>query len=317
MTRQALGAYLAGLTVWLASAGAWAQQTEGASAPGSDEGAVPEAAPAHSLDDLLGALRSPDAAERIRAAQALGELGDPAAVPPLISIVRSDPVPEVRGWVVRSLYDLGTPEARAAVVEAARNDPDERVRTMAARLAGVRATQPTPSPFSTPPQTPQPAPMTFQPQPQPVAAPTIHYQRRSDPGRRLRLAGWIITGVSYGLALLTGIAMLAADDEYDEYYDYDDTDYTDWGWKMLLPLVGPAVAATTNRDTTDDGVISMCWIWSLIQATGVVLLSVGYARRASHRGESEESRERSDTFGVAMLPGGPGGPAGLTFSGYW
>jgi hypothetical protein len=276
--------------------------------PFTPEDGEAETAP-QSLDELIAALRSPDSAARVRAVQTLGERGDVAAVPHLITIVRSDPIPEVRGWAVRALNDLGTPEARAAVVTASREDPDERVRTMSGTLVGAPSSQ-VPSPYGVTP-TPMPAISPMTAVPSHVSPVMYRYQR--DRGRSLRIAGWVLTGVSYGLALLTGLAMLST-----ETSEYDDMDYIDWGWKMLLPVVGPAVAATTNNDDFESGASVIFWLWSAVQATGVILLAVGYARRARERRESEEGEEEaSSSFGLAFVPGGPGGPAGLTLTGTW
>lgn len=296
----------------------WAEQAEPAAEAAAEESEAAEvetATPSQSLDELIATLSAPDAAARVAAVRALQERGDVSAVPRLIQLLGSDPVPEVRGWAVRALYELGTPEARSAVVTASREDPDERVRAMAAQVAGV-APASVPSPYSVAPQ-PQPYP---QPQinasyvTQPFTGGFGFRQRRPrEPGRSLRLAGWIISGVSYGLALLTGIAMMTTDDGYSS------TDYVDWGWKMLLPVVGPAVAATTNSDDMETGATVVFWLWSAAQITGVVLLAAGYARRARARREAEEGEDeaRSRNFGFVVAPGGPTGPAGLTMSAYW
>lgn len=287
---------------------AWAQEAE---APDPSEPRPPQ-----SLEQMIAALRSPEASERVRAIQALGERGTPEVVPHLTTIVRSDPVSEVRGWAVRSLYAIGTPEARSVVVTAAREDPDERVRAMAARLSGVAPAEPRARDMA-----PQLAPQPYQPMAQPTYTPSIEPRRRASPGLRLRRAGWIIAGISYGLAVTTSLALLSSNDEPGGWDDWGDPiDYTNWGWKMLLPVVGPALAATTNRDDIEMGTNVIFWIWSLAQATGVVLLAVGYARRARHRAVTEEDDDGSDTarsFGLVLAPGGPGGPAGLTMGGTW
>jgi len=308
------------LFVWLCAATAWAEQEappeEATAEPEEAEAAESESATASpSLDELIAALSSPEASERVEAVQALQGRGDASVVPRLIQLLRTDPVPEVRGWAVRALHELGTPEARAAVVTASREDPDERVRAMAAQIAGVTpAGLPSPYPVA-PPQQPQPQAQAPGFAAQPLSRGFGFRQRRpSEPGRSLRLAGWIITGVSYGLALLTGIAMMTTEED-----EYSDTDYLDWGWKMMLPIVGPAVASTTNGDEIESGATVIFWLWSAAQVAGVVLLAVGYARRSRARREAEEGEEeaRTRSFGFAVTPGGPGGPAGLTMSAYW
>lgn len=81
-------------------------------------------------------LSDRDAAVRITAAQHLGRLADAAAEAALSRTVRSDPVPQVRGWAARALHEIGTPSALSLVAEIAQSDTDERVRTLAAQMSG-------------------------------------------------------------------------------------------------------------------------------------------------------------------------------------
>lgn len=292
-----------------------------------------EAAPAGgevasaSVDELVAALRSPDPAARVAAIRALGDRREAAAVAPVTDLLRADPVPEVRGWAVRALDSIGTPEARAALASAAQDDPDERVRAVAARLAGV-APAPGPqagpaSPFEAQPA-PAPAPAVQQPYAPYAAYPPAYLHRRpSVPGRGLRIGGIVVTSVSYGLALIVGLALISSGAE-DEY-GYGEPELIDFGWKMLLPIVGPGVAAATND--FHEAQIPF-WIWSLAEVAGVTLLAVGYARRARHQREQADDaaadepdsraepegvdRSRRDA-GVAVLPG----PGGLSLAGWF
>jgi hypothetical protein len=267
-----------------------------------------------SVDELIARLGSPDATTRVASVRALGERGSPAAEDPLIQVLRNDPVPEVRGWAVRALYQIGTPEARAAVVTAARSDPDERVRGMGARLTGV-ASEPPPAPA------PSPVPPTPPAYGQPVvlggyvAPPPPPVRRPRPPGRSLRLGGWITTGVTYGLALLSGAALMST----------GDGGMVDWGWKMILPVVGPVVASMTNWEGEEAAMSIWFWLWSAGEATGVILLAVGYvqgaraAQEAAEREDDEEDRygSRRPAYGWTITPFGPGGPAGLGVTGWW
>jgi hypothetical protein len=117
---------------------------------------------------------------RVRAIAALGEIGDPGAVDPLIALlgenrvpqqfdasddirreaVRAlrgmgaktalpavkrcldDPEPTVRQAAFAAVCDLGGPEDRAAAIEKLRNDPDPEVRQTVERRLHVRGAQP-------------------------------------------------------------------------------------------------------------------------------------------------------------------------------
>lgn len=66
---------------------------------------------------LCQALRHRDSLVRRRAAQGLGELGDPAAVPFLLRALREDPDQYVQRWAIESLQQIGDEAAIAALVE--------------------------------------------------------------------------------------------------------------------------------------------------------------------------------------------------------
>ncbi len=245
-----------------------------------------------------------DPAERAAAAQALGELGDASAVPALISALRSDPVAEVRGWAARSLHQIGTPEARAAVTAAARNDADERVRSLAGQLTGVAPA---------PPQPAQPAQPYGYGYGSPQVVPANQYapysqqvqRRRSTPGRGLRIAGWIVFSVTYGLSLMSGIG-ISADGGIEE------------GWPLFLPLVGPAIIGSQlwAEDEELIGVGILSWIMSLAQIAGLAMAIVGHVRGS--RADDEDDEERAEPQrGLALVPGGPGGSPGLSLSAWF
>ena len=67
---------------------------------------------------LLGCLTDLNDQVRARAASALGRLGDRRAVPELIRIMLGDPVPYVRIQVVRALGALGDPRALHYLIDA-------------------------------------------------------------------------------------------------------------------------------------------------------------------------------------------------------
>jgi PTS system nitrogen regulatory IIA component len=89
------------------------------------------------LDSLMTALRQPrDSAVRARAAAALGKLGDPRAVQPLIVAAR-DPDRHVRGLACETLAELGTEEAFAFLMAEAKTGSHDGVLGLC-RLGPVR-----------------------------------------------------------------------------------------------------------------------------------------------------------------------------------
>ena len=62
--------------------------------------------------------------------------GDLATLARMATIIRSDPDPNVRAWVLRAWTGLSTPETRSAVLAAAAVDTAEGVRIAAARAIG-------------------------------------------------------------------------------------------------------------------------------------------------------------------------------------
>ena len=162
-----------------------------------------------SLATNLGNLESLDAATRLAAARALGELRDPAAVSALSRTLRSDPVPEVRAWCVQALNAIGTPDARSAITNAAQSDMSDRVRQLALSYcpecaASLSATPEAASPFDQSADAStagQPAPADQQ---QPAAAPAeqstpvptaANSAPPPDPRRRARAIRNLATGV--------------------------------------------------------------------------------------------------------------------------
>lgn len=151
---------------------------------------------------------------------------------------------------------------------------------------------------------------------------------RPAPGYRLRVAGWVTFAASYGIALIAGTSMMAF--RADEWGSGDETFAT--GWKLLLPVVGPAVAAATqdleddwDRDDFLPAAVTL-WIWTGIQATGLLLAGIGYwhaaaARRAApaddEEGEEVASSRQSVAPRIVFTPSGPGGRPGLSLAGWF
>jgi len=72
-------------------------------------------------------------------------------------------------------------------------------------------------------------------------------------------------------------------------------------------VLGPAIVAM--RDGLPEEVAGLCWTVTIAQAIGVALLVSGYARRARMR-----RRLLGQDRGFALLPTGPGTPAGVTLA---
>jgi hypothetical protein len=257
------------------------------------------------VEQQIQALTALDPIERADAAQALGEAGDPSAVPALLQTLRSDPVAEVRGWAVRALHQIGTPEATAAVSGAARGDADERVRSLASRLSGVPAA--VPSAFDGAPQ-PQAQLQTYTPYPETYGiqgqSPYRHSGRARRPGFGLRLAGWITFGVTYGMSFLAAVGVTIADAEE--------------GWPLFLPLVGPAIVGTQVWADDEDlaGVGILTWVISLAQIAGFTMALIGHVRRSRARNNEEPEPSRS-ARGLTLVASGPGGTPGLGLAGWF
>lgn len=293
------------------------------------------------LDQQLRALADPNPATRLDAARALGELGDTAAVGPLVRVARGDPRPEVRGWALRSLQQLGTPEALSTIREVAQSDTDERVRALGGQLAAAATAAPVPAPAVAPAPAPAQPPGTTQAPPaasatvvvqqQPAAAPQgqaggvvvpqevggqtdmyqLQLQRRA--GRGLRVGGWITFGSSYFVCLMAAIGMTAAGDSNE-------------GWGLFVPAIGPFISGARllsedNCDPYDDycyddgnvgGAFSI--FAGILQLGGIALLAGGYARRARVMRRQGAASERRRGRNIALLPAGPGDGPGVSLA---
>lgn len=255
------------------------------------------------LAALVAGTSSPDAGERAAAVRALGESRDPAATAALVNVLQTDPVPEVRGWAVRALAELRTEASMTAVARAAAEDRDPRVRATAARLARSAAPGDAAPPAGAvaPPPLAATVTATVLP-PAPIVAPPPPSRQRV-PGRGLQRGGWITFGVNYGLAVLVGACLMST----------GENDVIGFGWQMMLPVVGPAVAAMTypGWEGEERALAVWFWLWSAAQATGIILLSVGYGQEAAARRSTAPGRPVQ----LAIAPAGPAGSPGLSVGG--
>ena len=266
-----------------------------------------------SVADLVAGLRAPSPGARVEAAAALAAVADPAASPHLIAALRTDPAPEVRRAAGLALHVLGTEDGRVALAVAASSDPDPQVREAMARLVGAPAPPTTSS--SAGPAMPAPESATAAQASTPIVASTAAPDptpRRRSPGRGLRISGWALTGFFYGSALLVGMIVWPAGAAAESRV------VADFGWKLMIPVVGPALAAATTWHGPDAAAGNAVilnfpfWIWTFCQVAGVVLLGVGYGRRPP--GEQAATGRR---VALAFAPAGPGGTPGVSVGGWF
>lgn len=102
-----------------------------------DKKPVKKAKKAKTFDDLLVDLKTSNS-EKIRynAARVLGEMGDMAAVEPLIDVLENDKNGSVRLYAARALGELGDLEATDPLIKSLREDRNVDVRVRAARALG-------------------------------------------------------------------------------------------------------------------------------------------------------------------------------------
>ena len=86
-----------------------------------------------SLSPLVEALKNSDWRVRLRATEALGELGLPGAIPPLLQVLAHDPDTAIRQDAARALGKIADAEAVEALIRAAE---DERLRCCAIEALG-------------------------------------------------------------------------------------------------------------------------------------------------------------------------------------
>lgn len=85
-------------------------------------------------DQAVNALRyDPEASSRMRAAQALGRLGDARAIEALVRALETDPEKDVRAFAAVALGEIGSRAALPALKRAANNDPSRDVQRAALR----------------------------------------------------------------------------------------------------------------------------------------------------------------------------------------
>ncbi len=99
--------------------------------------------PSH-VPELIAALQDRDGNVRRLAASALGKIGDPRAVEPLLTLLASESNPQVRPYAIKALGKIGDPRARADL-ERISSDPQERdynVKAARIALANLRKEEP-------------------------------------------------------------------------------------------------------------------------------------------------------------------------------
>jgi ATP-dependent DNA helicase RecQ len=118
------------------------------------------------VPELIAALKDENGNVRCLAASALGKIGDPQAVEPLIALLQADPKPQVRQYAINALGKIGDHRARP-ILEQVAADPVEMeyniksAQTALTRLARISPQPPgqvddAPLPQHPPAPTPQP-----------------------------------------------------------------------------------------------------------------------------------------------------------------
>lgn len=297
-------------TIVLVAAALFGPSAPAQTETGASQGDAFDSAP---ISTLLRALTADEPPTRARAAQELGERGDPSVVTALVRVLRTDSSVVVRGWALRALDQLATPEARAAVARAAASDTDPRVRELAARLTGLPAGGGHDGEAEEREEPSRPAGSSARAASEPPMPQTRDMElgardRSREPGHGAITQGWGVLIGSYGLALMIGTMQMT----------FDDGDNAGRAWKLYIPVFGPMITALT--DLRGRGFITLSilsWVWTGIQLTGLVVLAVGYGQRNRARRDRERARDETRNAGLAVSPGGPTSPLGLTVSGWF
>jgi hypothetical protein len=124
--------------------------------------------------------------------------------------------------------------------------------------------------------------------------------------RELRVGGWTMFGVSYGLSAAGGIVTMALGGGSEAGPGTNPL-----GALLLVPLAGPAIMGGLHADQSVGGAIAGV-LWSLIEIGGVSMAVVGSVRRARERDRARASTSARERH-IALLPVGPG-DAGVSLS---
>ncbi|MCK6627572.1 MAG: RecQ family ATP-dependent DNA helicase [Anaerolineae bacterium] len=113
------------------------------------ESGSPEAVP-----ELVEALRHSDGNVRRLAASALGKIGDPQAVEPLLALLAAETKPQVRQYAIKALGRLRDPQASTILEQIAANPAEEDYNIKAAQAALTYISKANPPQISVPPAPP-------------------------------------------------------------------------------------------------------------------------------------------------------------------
>jgi hypothetical protein len=97
------------------------------------------------VPELVAALRHEDGNVRRLAASALGKIGDPRAVEPLLSLLADETKPQVRQYVIKALGRIGDPRAQSKLEQIANNSQEEAYKIQAAQHALAKLQKPSSS----------------------------------------------------------------------------------------------------------------------------------------------------------------------------
>ncbi len=93
------------------------------------------------VPELIAALHHQDGNVRRLAASALGKLGDPRAVDPLLSLLAAETKPQVRQYAIKALGKLGDPRAQSRLEQIANNAQEEAYNILSAQHALAKLQQ--------------------------------------------------------------------------------------------------------------------------------------------------------------------------------
>jgi hypothetical protein len=207
--------------------------------------------------------------------------------------VRTDPVPEVRGWALRSLHWIGTERARRTAIVTSAGDRDERIHRLVTELfpdrvlAAIEEREP-PQRFGEP----RLAPLGLETQREDPSA-----DSRRDPSRPLRLGGWLTASSSYGLTVALALLMLAIEPSV--------------GAPQLIPVIGPVVSVALFESDEFVAVYAVGLVCAVAQLVGLAVAIAGEAQRS--RLARDDRRRRWARWRVAAGPAGPGAAFSLAF----
>ncbi len=174
--------------------------------------------------------------------------------------------------------------------------------------------EPTVEPAGPPTPAPQAQGWSWRATPPPAPVEYVPPVPRVDDGKGLRVAGWILFGVSYLATAYIGAMILATRDDSDSTSQEKAK-----AWYMFIPFGGSVaygVARGQEIDSNNDFgsdeasrvVGFVLTIPAIVQTAGMILASVGH---------SKKKKASKKSGGFSLAPVGPAGSAGISIGGYF